>query len=239
MLWIYFSKTLTLPKSNISNFLESDRAMMEEYALEAKGESWSEGEYVRVHFRVKCPTKLGQSLAITGSSISLGLELQPSSLLLSLRLMDRMTGNYNASKVINLYTTPEAYPVWYTDVESPVLIHKREIETVGIRYNYCLLEGGAVKAFEKIPLGSPALVGYFISFHTSKVKGLYIPTRYRLRRKMQTFACCIIQTKQPLTYSWRTNPCFTDSMAGSKTPTWTSPNRSVRCQVLKASCTCL
>lgn len=61
-----------------------------------------------------------------------------------------VAGNFNASKVFKLYTTPEAYPIWFTNVDTPVLIHKKEIlNDEGVRYNYCLLEGGVVKAFER------------------------------------------------------------------------------------------
>lgn len=40
--------------------------------MEEKNDGEGEGEYIRVHFRVRCPIRLGQSLAISGSSFSLG-----------------------------------------------------------------------------------------------------------------------------------------------------------------------
>ena len=45
--------------------------MMEVISAEEKSGEGA-GEYIRVHFRVKCPIRLGQSLAISGSSFSLG-----------------------------------------------------------------------------------------------------------------------------------------------------------------------
>lgn len=45
--------------------------MMEE-VISSEEKSDGAGEYIRVHFRVKCPIRLGQSLAISGSSFSLG-----------------------------------------------------------------------------------------------------------------------------------------------------------------------
>ena len=51
---------------------------------------------------------------------------------------------------MKLYTTPEAYPVWYTNADAPVLVHKKELLSPdGLRYSYCVLEGGVVKSFER------------------------------------------------------------------------------------------
>ena len=121
--------------------------------MEEKNDGEGEGEYIRVHFRVRCPIRLGQSLAISGSSFSLGnytTKRRKLNLLPRIIHISCITGNFNASKVFKLYTTPEAYPIWFTNVDTPVLIHKKEIlHEEGVRYNYCLLEGGLVKAFER------------------------------------------------------------------------------------------
>ena len=79
--------------------------------------------YIRVHFRVYCSTSLGQAVGLGGSSHALG--------------------SYEKDKVIKLVTTPESYPVWYT--ESPILLLKEDVD---ISYKYCLIEGGKAQSFE-------------------------------------------------------------------------------------------
>lgn len=81
------------------------------------------GDYCRLHLRVKSNTTFGQVVAVSGSGTTLG--------------------NSNKQNVIPLVTTPESYPIWYT--ASPIILSKGELVT----YRYCLMEGGAVKAFEK------------------------------------------------------------------------------------------
>mmetsp|Transcript_30642 Transcript_30642/g.51813 ORF Transcript_30642/g.51813 Transcript_30642/m.51813 type:complete len:1299 (+) Transcript_30642:113-4009(+) len=81
------------------------------------------GDYGRLHIRVKATTDVGQAIAISGNSYALG--------------------NGSKERVVNLVTNPESYPIWYTT--SPILIPRGEF----ISYRYCLMEGGAVKAFER------------------------------------------------------------------------------------------
>lgn len=83
-----------------------------------------EGDFCRLHFRVKSLTEIGQVVAISGNNFALG--------------------NYKKDKVVQLVTTPESYPIWYT--ASPIVIPRGEI----VHYRYCLVESGAVKAFEKL-----------------------------------------------------------------------------------------
>jgi trehalose 6-phosphate synthase/phosphatase len=85
----------------------------------------SDGVIYRVHFRVECGTRLGQAIGIGGSTNSLG--------------------SYEKDKVVQLVTTPDSYPLWYS--ENPVLI-QRESE---VTYKYCIIEGGKCIAFENSP----------------------------------------------------------------------------------------
>lgn len=82
--------------------------------------------YIRAHFRVYCTTHFGQTIGLGGSSHSLG--------------------SYERDKAIKLVTTPDSYPIWYT--ESPILLLK---EDVAISYKYCIIEGGKAKSFEILP----------------------------------------------------------------------------------------
>lgn len=82
-----------------------------------------EGKYCRVQFRVHCETKLGQTVGLYGSTYSLGFQ--------------------DKTKIIHLVTTPDSYPVWYSDV--PILFQCTDLE---ISYKYCLVEGGKAKSFE-------------------------------------------------------------------------------------------
>lgn len=82
-----------------------------------------EGEYCRVHIRVRAQTTLGQCVAIGGTTFSLGY--------------------FDKTKVVELVTTPEAYPVWYTP--NPLIIPRNQL----VQYKYCIVEGGKVRAFER------------------------------------------------------------------------------------------
>ena len=82
--------------------------------------------YIRAHFRVYCTTHIGQTIGLGGSSHSLG--------------------SYEREKAIKLVTTPDSYPIWYT--ESPILLLKEDVE---ISYKYCIIEGGKAKCFEQSP----------------------------------------------------------------------------------------
>lgn len=80
------------------------------------------GEFCRIHIRVKAATSLGQVVAVGGSGPTFG--------------------NFDPQHTISLVTTPESYPVWYT--LHPIVVPRY----VSVEYNYCVLEGGSLKAFE-------------------------------------------------------------------------------------------
>lgn len=82
----------------------------------------SSGQHCRVHFHVQAPTLIGQTIAVGGDCFSLG--------------------GFDVNKVIPLVTTPESYPVWYT--QKPVILPRGQL----VHYKYCILEAGTVKAFE-------------------------------------------------------------------------------------------
>lgn len=82
----------------------------------------STGEYSRVHFRVKAETKLGQVVGVLGSSYQLG--------------------SFDKSKVLNLVTTPESYPIWYT--AKPLVLRRHE----AVQYEYCIIERGVCVSIE-------------------------------------------------------------------------------------------
>jgi len=82
----------------------------------------SEGLYSRVHFRVNAPTLIGQTIGVGGSCTSLG--------------------GFLKSKVLQLVTTPDSFPIWYSKV--PVVVPRNK----KIQYKYCIIEGGICKAFE-------------------------------------------------------------------------------------------
>jgi hypothetical protein len=84
----------------------------------------AEGQYCRVHIRVRAKTAIGQGVAVGGSSNRLG--------------------NYDKESVIHLVTTPDSYPVWYT--EEPIVLPKYQV----CSYKYCTVEGGNVRAFERV-----------------------------------------------------------------------------------------
>ena len=78
------------------------------------------GEFVRVTFRVRCETRLGQSVSVNGSTFSMG--------------------SMNLKNIIPLYTTPESYPIWYT--LQPILIPREELLPPNyVTYRFCITEG--------------------------------------------------------------------------------------------------
>lgn len=81
------------------------------------------GEYGRVHIRVRCQASLGQTVGVCGSIETLG--------------------NFEKNKYLQLYTTPESYPVWSTLNPILVPLHKP------VSYKYCLVENGDIKTHEK------------------------------------------------------------------------------------------
>jgi trehalose 6-phosphate synthase/phosphatase len=82
------------------------------------------GDFCRLHVRVRANTEVGQVIAISGNAYALG--------------------NSSKERVVKLVTSPESYPIWYT--ASPIVIPRGE----ALNYRYCLLEGGTVKAFERV-----------------------------------------------------------------------------------------
>jgi trehalose 6-phosphate synthase/phosphatase len=81
-----------------------------------------DGDFCCFHVRVKCQTRRGQSVAISGTSLAF------------------QSADFAA---IPLVTTPEAYPIWYSN--QPIVIPRGEI----VKYKYCLIEGGKIKAHEQ------------------------------------------------------------------------------------------
>lgn len=88
-----------------------------------------EGRYVRLHLRVKAATLIGQIVAVR---------------IFSCRVQD--TKNIDAEsfnwQTINLVTTPEAYPIWYSF--SPLVIPFGS----QVYYKYCILESGDIASYE-------------------------------------------------------------------------------------------
>jgi trehalose 6-phosphate synthase/phosphatase len=80
----------------------------------------SGGDYCRLHIRVKCATKRGQSVGIQGFGLTKG------------------------DDAVKLVTSPEAHPVWWT--ASPIVLPRGEL----INYKYCLIEGGTVTEKENV-----------------------------------------------------------------------------------------
>jgi hypothetical protein len=85
-------------------------------------ESIAGGEYCRVHFRVRCETVMGQTVALGGSTHQLGY--------------------FDKDKVVTLVTSPESYPVWYT--LNPIVLPRHQL----VHYKFCVMEAGSVRAFE-------------------------------------------------------------------------------------------
>ncbi len=84
------------------------------------------GDYCRLHVRVKAQVKIGQVVAISGSSFSLG--------------------SFNKDRIVKLVTTPDSYPIWYT--AEPIVLPRGDT----VYYKYCLVEGGQMKGNEKTEL---------------------------------------------------------------------------------------
>ena len=82
----------------------------------------SEGQHCLVHVRVRAETGFGQVVAIGGSSNALG--------------------GFRLTEVVELVTTPEAYPIWFT--EKPLVLSKGK----EVQYKYGIVEGGLCKSFE-------------------------------------------------------------------------------------------
>jgi hypothetical protein len=80
------------------------------------------GEYCRVSIRVRSETKLGQTVAVSGSTHQLGY--------------------FDKEKVIQLVTSPDSYPVWYT--LKPIVLPRHQL----VYYKFCVMEAGSVLAFE-------------------------------------------------------------------------------------------
>jgi Starch binding domain len=80
------------------------------------------GEYCRVHIRVRSETVMGQTVAVSGSTYQLGY--------------------FDREKVVQLVTSPESYPVWYT--LNPIVLPKHQL----VHYKFCIMEGGSMRAFE-------------------------------------------------------------------------------------------
>ena len=78
---------------------------MEEKGTNGDGE-YGEGEYILVHFRVRCPIRLGQSLAITGSSFSLGLIVE-----IKLNLFFVFFFLFNFLKIKNISQAHDEQPI--------------------------------------------------------------------------------------------------------------------------------
>ena len=82
----------------------------------------NQGKYCRIHFRVKAEALLGQTIGVSGSVSTLG--------------------NFDTKKFVQLVTTPESYPVWYT--LEPVVVPKGR----KVSYCFCIIESGRFKSFE-------------------------------------------------------------------------------------------
>ena len=85
------------------------------------------GEYCRIHLRVKCETEIGQTVGVSGNISSLG--------------------NYDKTHVLNLVTTPDAYPIWYT--LEPIVLPLGHV----LSYKYCISDGGEFSGFENRDTG--------------------------------------------------------------------------------------
>lgn len=87
-------------------------------------EEETHGVMCRLHVRVRCNTDIGQMVVISGSSFALGC------------------GNKN--KAVALVTTPDSHPIWYSS--KPFLVPRGK----RIEYRFGLMEGGSMKALERI-----------------------------------------------------------------------------------------
>ena len=80
-------------------------------------------DYSRIHIRVKCETRIGESIGICGSSTALG--------------------NFSTAKVVQLYCSPETFPYWQS--RHPIVVSENQ----PLAYNYCIIESGKFRVFEK------------------------------------------------------------------------------------------
>jgi len=124
----------------------------------------AEGQNCRVHIRVSAPTAIGQTVAIGGSC--------------------KAMGNFDKSRVIHLVTTPDSYPVWYT--EKPIILPRFQIS----QYKYCTVEGGTVRAFERVEVARmmrPNDMDTYIedTFNPLRLEGSGIDTEQNLLQEMQ------------------------------------------------------
>lgn len=78
------------------------------------------GDFCRLHIRVKCNAKHGQMVAVSGLGVSEGID------------------------AIRLVTTPQAYPIWYT--QSPIVLPRKGQAC----YKYCIVEDGVIHGYESI-----------------------------------------------------------------------------------------
>lgn len=86
----------------------------------------TKGEFCRIHFRVYAPVSFGQTIGIFGNSSTLG--------------------HFNKDLIVPLVTTPQSYPIWYTD--HPIVVPKDD-SAQEIEYNYVIIENGVCKAVEE------------------------------------------------------------------------------------------
>ncbi len=82
----------------------------------------TKGEYCRIFFRVVANLEFGQCIGVGGNNAALG--------------------HYDKDKVIQLVTTADSFPIWYS--LEPIVIRREE----EVLYNYCIIENGAFKQFE-------------------------------------------------------------------------------------------
>ena len=82
----------------------------------------TDGQHCLVHVRVRCHTTFGQIVAIGGSSNALG--------------------RFRLPEVTELVTTPESYPIWYS--EKPLVLPLYR----DVQYKYGIVEGGYCRSFE-------------------------------------------------------------------------------------------
>ena len=80
------------------------------------------GQHCLVHVRVRANTGFGQIVAIGGSPNALG--------------------RFRLNEVTELVTTPESYPIWYT--EKPLVLPLN----CEVQYKYGIVEGGYCRNFE-------------------------------------------------------------------------------------------
>jgi len=124
----------------------------------------AEGQNCRVHIRVSAPTAIGQTVAIGGSC--------------------KAMGNFDKARVIHLVTTPDSYPIWYT--EKPIILPRFQIS----QYKYCTVEGGTVRAFERVEVARmmrPNDMDTYIedTFNPLRLEGSGIDSEQNLLQEMQ------------------------------------------------------